>query len=640
MGRTTPQALNALRHARGLEEAHQRIEALEARITELKGIIREICDLHNLPHADLRYAHYVPVQVTEQLCGEEDEEEVDGGCTALCDSLIGEMITNLSRKRRRYTETTKKFYCTIYLRSSAAYKALRGVLPLPSPKTLKRQMQEPIATLSSRIESMHGAHDVLFSYREKYQTITWPIAAVIAVDACSHADYFRETEDNSLAIAVGLDEFLARFNTGVPLEPVQVPSCNYCFVYYLQPIHPSLPCVPLFLSTERSGKATIKQSQTLEQLTQIAKKLGFKIVMKCADGGNEYYGDVRDSYASIRSICHSFHDVELIARLGHEILAGVTHFGADMLHILKNGRTRLLTNSVSVNVRWPRRVNLWAIRQAIDIPDACFTDRFLHKMVDSFPICMFTFKNSLQLLDHALVSESMYFLLFALFQGFFRVDCSYVTRIGIGVQCIRCAQRYIDYVQWATKQRTCFCSEVRRFGSLITMFTETHLQRMIVTVTVILALMLVGPEDASMALNRCSTHPLENFFGLTRIACRFKHTYPNIRDAAARAQFIRDVHHELNLPISINKRLNIAGQKIVIQKQGHTYIDVDMSLGFMCLIDYDYARSQLGITEPLEAVTKTVREFLLMLSLLSLPEAHIPGKYSGQQILTRLIANP
>ena len=75
-----------------------------------------------------------------------------------------------------------------------------------------------------------------------------------------------------------------------------------------------------------------------------------------------------------------------------------------MLHILKNSRKRLLTNSVSVNVRWPR----WAICQTIDIPDECFTDRFLSRMVDSFPVCLFTFKNSLQLLDHALVSESMY----------------------------------------------------------------------------------------------------------------------------------------------------------------------------------------------------------------------------------------
>ena len=131
--------------------------------------------------------------------------------------------------------------------------------------------------------------------------------------------------------------------------------------------------------------------------------------------------------------------------------------------------------------------------------------------------------------------------------------------------CIRCAQRYIDYVQGTTKQRTYFFSEVRRSGSMITMFTETHLQRMIVTVTVILALMLVGPEHASIALTCCSTHPLENLFGLTRIACRFEHTYPNIREATARAQFIKDVHHELNLPISINKRVNIAGQKIVHQ---------------------------------------------------------------------------
>ena len=639
MGRTSTASLrNGLWSCR-LREATQKVSALKRRVEDMKTIINEMCLRFDIQPPDLRLRHYVPLSVSRKCWeGEIVDEEIPDGSPQLRDSLIREMIVNTDSPRRRYTEETKEFYATIYLRSPAAYKVLATVLPIPSPLTLKRLYKPPLASLSNAIESLDGARETLTRYRERYHVEMWPILGVLSVDACSHSDYFREPEKGRLAERTGIFEFLAQFAAGNSPAP-QADPCNYSFLYYFQPIHPTLPCIPIFLCTERTGKAGARHSQLMGDLEQIAKDLGFVIIMKCADGDNEYYAEARASYERAIEVCGSFQEVEEIAILGREILAGLTLFGADMLHLLKNGRTRLLTNCVSLNVRYPSRIQASAISRVLDIPNECFNDRDINKMVDALPIMMFTFKNALRLMEAGLIQESIYFLFFAIFHGFFRANCSFVTRVGIGLQFIRLAHKYIDYVRWATEKGMCRCSAVRVRNGPVTLFTETHLQRMVVTVTVILSVMLVGSDGTVLGLNRCSTHPLENFFGLLRTCCLFKHTYTNIRDQIARAHFIRQVQHELGLPTKVNTRLNIAGQRVVIDKPSQGYRDVDMSLGIICMIDEYYGANELGVTERLDDVYETIHQFLLMLSQLELQDAHPQGKYSGLQIMNRLIAN-
>ena len=159
------------------------------------------------------------------------------------------------------------------------------------------------------------------------------------------------------------------------------------------------------------------------------------------------------------------------------------------------------------------------------------------------------------------------------------------------------------------------------------------------TVTVVLGILLVQPDGDVIALDRCSTHPLENFFGLLRVFCSFKHTYTNILDKIARTQYIRQVSHELGLSSKVNTRLNIAGEKIEIQKKKTGFLDADYSPGMMYLIDSVYTIHILKVNVPYADVLRTMNVFFCSVSRISTPEARTQGKYSGIQILNRLIAN-
>ena len=64
-------------------------------------------------------------------------------------------------------------------------------------------------------------------------------------------------------------------------------------------------------------------------------------------------GETKKSYEIVTKMLVNFEDLEDTADLGLEVMKGLTLFGADMLHLLKNTRTRLLTDAVSPNLRQP-----------------------------------------------------------------------------------------------------------------------------------------------------------------------------------------------------------------------------------------------------------------------------------------------
>ena len=140
MSRPGWQALAIARQGHKIEALEQEKRCLERRISALKQIIQDMCDISELEPPDLRYQRYVP-----QSRGKKDEEnEVDDVVTQelnireLREELLSDLLMNSCRAFRRYSENAKRFYATIYLLSPSAYESLSRVLPCPSSKTLYR----------------------------------------------------------------------------------------------------------------------------------------------------------------------------------------------------------------------------------------------------------------------------------------------------------------------------------------------------------------------------------------------------------------------------------------------------------------------------------------------------------------------
>lgn len=624
------------RMSRKIESLEQNIQALERRNEVLKQIISDICDITGLEHPDLRYERYVPVSRARQDEDNEQEETVPENreVTELRNELLSELIINSSRDFRRHGERAKLFYSTIFLLSASAYESLSRVLPLPCSKTLYRLILGPIGELQENLGDIRHVPKLLDDMKRKWGDDC--LTGCLSIDACSHSSYIPPSHTSRLAESCHLDEFLGQFGT---IEETKVVN-KYCFVFYYQPLNPKIPCTVLFITTETSGKAQDYHTEALHVIADMAKCQGFRIVMLVSDGDNTYYKETTASFMTLRtSYPEIFQSWKRFAELGKDILNGaVAMFGADMLHLLKNMRTRMLEGRVSVNVTQPCALDMTRLKQ-LKIPPECFVNSDLNKMVDALPIQIFTFTNANWLFEQGFDYEAIFVLIFALFHGFFRSDCSMGDRIEMGLNVVMTLNMYMEYLDETTKAGTCQCLEFRRKKSIVTMITRKQIERIVTTTAVAIGVLLAVPSGSLVAMDRMSTHPLENFFGLLRVLCRYRHSYENISDKIAKTHFIRNARHELGITNTISKRVNIAGQRVETHGEpGKEYAPDLISVDLFAGIDGSYVCQRFKDVSHDDHYAR-VRAYTRRMAELTIPTANLAGEYSGQQILSRLITN-
>ena len=101
---------------------------------------------------------------------------------------------------------------------------------------------------------------------------------------------------------------------------------------------------------------------------------------------------------------------------------------------------------------------------------------------------------------------------------------------------------------------------------------------------------------------------------------------------------LRSFKEELGVTPSIRSRGSVSGQEIVTEKANLGFIDTDYSLGIMFMIDGAYTQNRLNV-EADPAVSAVIHRFLYVLADgIELPNVSLTGKYSGMQIMNRLIA--
>lgn len=637
MKRTSPEALTIARLQTEIEQRNRKITQHKEKIHKLKRLIKEICQMHEIAEPDLRFDHYMPSVRSEASRETELEEELSQvRDPELGDRLLSELIINQNKMRRRHSQDMKRFCGILFMISPSAYKTLSEVLPVQHSDTVMRFLKPRVKQCCQAIESLDGARETLRQFKARFSPHE-RILCTISVDACSHESHLVEKEPISFSKRLQIEEFLERF--GCPLNCSSNDEVHkYCFVFHLEPLDSMLPCTALYMCTEKSGKAYKKHVEILHVLRSIAVEEGFTVVALCSDGDSEYYNEQRESFHILQEFWDEANTLEGLSVMGQCILQGGTLFCSDMLHILKNARTRLLSPGVSVNVRYPKSLQLEKMIEVLNLPRECFRNSPLNKMMDSLPLMIFTFENARKLFHECLFEEAMFVLTFALFQAFFRAKCGFVTRVALGLIFLRTVSRYMSYLKDTTANGTLRCLEFHRKGAFVCMFPTLHLERMAVTVATPLSLCLSLRDGTEISLNRCSTHPLENFFGQLRRFCHFKHSYTNIRDKVGRTQTIKHLKDELGLESRIRTRVSVAGERVCVTKAGTGLVDVDYSLGIMSVIDAYYAQTTLGLAPSLD-VCRAVRLFIEELCTIELPSAKVQGSYSGLQIMNRLIAN-
>ena len=75
-------------------------------------------------------------------------------------------------------------------------------------------------------------------------------------------------------------------------------------------------------------------------------------------------------------------------------------------------------------------------------------------------------------------------------------------------------------------------------------------------------------------IGHISTHPLENYFGMFRLACKNDHSALNILRAIGKSVIIKKKLDELNLSDAIRTRISISGAKAEYSCIGGKLLDI------------------------------------------------------------------
>ena len=100
-GRTEASGLVMGRLQAKVDQQAGRIAYLERKLEDLKAIIAEMCECHEIPRPDLRFRHHVPLRVTQRHFAEDtvcEDDEAEHRNEDLTAKLLGEMVINQGKK--------------------------------------------------------------------------------------------------------------------------------------------------------------------------------------------------------------------------------------------------------------------------------------------------------------------------------------------------------------------------------------------------------------------------------------------------------------------------------------------------------------------------------------------------------------
>lgn len=353
----------------------------------------------------------------------EDEPRIDN--PVLSDLNSNELCQKHSR---HYSEFSKNFWSGVGLRSPATLEFIGNVLKVPCMKTISRFTEDAFQRKLNCIMDLNQFHLELEAYKLQYNTDE-PIFGTLSVDAVSTTSNLSTEERESIRSklnmqsfgdSVNIDIFLERINShNKPIdafyeEVALVPTLNqkpnvihykYLFVFYFQPFRPEYKPLIVYVEKSKDGKATNSWAPILTELSKKMKTYGIIPLINASDGDNGYDQLFINNFQKLR---HMSPQNLLDFDFNFPIMA------TDILHFLKNARSKLINNLISPSIRQQSLINFPLIKLILcSLKKDVWDPAPLSKMVDIFPIQIFTIENCIKLFNNQKIPETIYFSFFS-----------------------------------------------------------------------------------------------------------------------------------------------------------------------------------------------------------------------------------
>lgn len=405
--------------------------------------------------------------------------------------LIKKYLKNKSKKYQgwRYTRNIYDFCKILQNLSSKCYELMREVYILPTIDSLDKHFGDEEKHIRKLLKDVSSIPKLIDIYKKLYN-VPDNLECIVSIDAAS-------------------------------LDRPNKKGHSFVFILYLQPIDPKFKCFPIHIHSKCNGRCDPDIINLIEEVNGLLQSSGIFVKAIASDGDSGYNDKANETFKKYINI---FKKDGFYAAVEYIMQSKETFFISDLLHIVKLARKRIIKGPITISASLKSKFTRESLESILQLGLVLTDESSLSFMKDYYPLKLFSFSNTLKLYENGKYDEFLYFLPFTLWiesvmsPSLTKRSRLYFLRVSF----------YMFYSFLLQYERGEFDSGVTIYNtkdSEAQSFNSYNFMiRCLNTIIVTYSIMVNTNE---VALDRISSHPVENFFGHVRIMCYSFDSYDN-----------------------------------------------------------------------------------------------------------------
>lgn len=447
--------------------------------------------------------------------------------SSISSHILQELVSNSARNKyhRIYDEKIMDFSYIVHSISPASYRFIRTFLPLPTPRTIEVKFNIIKSEYTEALQHIEMIPTLINTLKKRYKG--------------GEMDHFDAT--------ISIDAFSIE---------VFKKSNHDAFIFDCLPLSGLINTFPLHFEFTNHGQATndidtllIKIQEVLEQCSVYPRYL--------ATDGDAYWQYRHDNV--FKEIVKLYKTGEIASII--EYVRSIKLFPiTDFLHFIKNMRNKIMNHTMSLSNRNLDHLITGEILNAVIHVGAPLEDRkYSSKMIDRYPLAIFTLSNLIKCIDAEEYDCFIYLLPCTMWNiamtGTHLTDSTRGTLFSLAFHTFMLYQHMTADKCW-TEMKYIYSSDscatfIMRSCDIARAANSTIGQQSV-----------LGLPIELTSLNRISSHPTENHIGVIRVGSFFFHSAENLLRSSVKGSLNHICQKRLDIDPIINKRTNMAGQKL------------------------------------------------------------------------------
>jgi hypothetical protein len=580
-----------MKRIRQLEET---VKTLQEQLVECRTAKSELENLHQeeqLNDRERKAAGGITAECRDGGLGTQADEV--GGSVAkreserirelvLCDILENREVG--CKFHRHWKDTTIALCFALYTTSPAAYKLMKRMMILPSVSRVLSVYGKEVRRQQKTLEKIKQIPELVKQWRRKYGLEDRKaIDVILGIDAASMKPEWMERKDEGE-------------HPGQKLPNGQIN--NNFFVFLVMPYDPALGCFTAHVRAHCSGALGSKLSAEVIRDVKVALGDEGIIVRALATDGDRSYVSDQDSLflrykRRLKDLAGSFQHPSRINL--DSVNIDELWWICDVLHALKCQRCRL-KDLLGLRGKGPT-ICAEMLNAILNLPHCLKDISGVSKMNDVLAVELFSFESLQTLLDRKEYLACYYFAPFVFWYGAISiVGLSRETRLSMLKLAFWLLAGWYEGYPMIGRGNYIVGSEVLPLPEAPRKFfaEECDLRRYMNTIVFVYNVLKVHDE---IACNRMGTHPVENLFGLVRVASKSRHEWKIVLSVIAKAGIVDEILCLHGMKSHVRREMGIGGIKM--GKEYHV-----PGIGEECEIVNWVGDENWWVLNPLQAVSK------------------------------------